>query len=172
MKKWFKVGKIVNTHGIRGEVRVISTTDFEEERYANGSELFIEHPDLKEMIAVVVETHRKHKNFDLLTFEGYTNISQVEKFKGATLKVSEDALGELNEGEFYYHEIIGCHVFTKDGLELGKIIEVLSPGANDVWVIQPKTGGKDILIPYIDEVVKEVNVVEKKVTIELLEGLI
>ncbi|OLO40870.1 ribosome maturation factor RimM [Alkalihalophilus pseudofirmus] len=172
MTKWFKVGKIVNTHGIRGEVRVISTTDFEEERYAIGAELFIEHPEFREMVRVIVETHRKHKNFDLLTFEGYTNISHVEKFKGGSLKVSEDALSELDEGEFYYHEIIGCQVFTEDGLELGKIKEVLSPGANDVWVIQSKTGGKDILIPYIDDVVKEVNIAEKKVIIELLEGLI
>ncbi|MEB1810063.1 MAG: ribosome maturation factor RimM [Bacillaceae bacterium] len=172
MKNWFKVGKIVNTHGIRGELRIISTTDFEEERYAPGAELFIEHPDLRELVPVIVESHRKHKNFDLLTFEGHTNISQVEKFKGGTLKVSEDALGELDEGEFYYHEIIGCQVYTNDGTELGKIKEVLSPGANDVWVIQSKAGGKDILIPYIDDVVKEVNVAEKKVTIELLEGLI
>lgn len=172
MTNWFKVGKIVNTHGIRGELRIISTTDFEEERYAPGSELYIEHPDLREMLPVIVESHRKHKNFDLLIFKGYTNISQVEKFKGGTLKVSEDALGELDEGEFYYHEVIGCQVYTNDGMELGKIKEVLSPGANDVWVIQSKAGGKDILIPYIDDVVKEVNVAEKKVTIELLEGLI
>ncbi|WP_209122409.1 ribosome maturation factor RimM [Alkalihalobacillus sp. BA299] len=172
MTKWFKVGKIVNTHGIRGEVRVISTTDFEEERYASGAELYIEHPALPEMTRVIVETHRKHKNFDLLTFEGYSNISEVEKFKGGLLKVSEAALGELEEGEFYYHEIIGCQVYTEEGRELGKIKEVLSPGANDVWVIQSKEGGKDILIPYIDDVVKDVNITDKIVTIELLEGLI
>ena len=172
MTKWFNVGKLVNTHGINGEVRVISTTDFEEDRYAIGAELYIDHPSLREMKRVIVATHRKHKNFDLLTFEGMKNINDVEKFKGGLLKVSEEALGDLEDNEFYYHEIIGCVVVTEEGDELGKIKEILSPGANDVWVIQAKGGGKDILIPYIEPVVKQVNIEEKKITIHLLEGLL
>lgn len=172
MTNWYRVGKIVNTHGIRGEVRVISTTDFAQERYAIGNKLHIEHPSMKEMVEVIVASHRKHKNFDLLCFEGYSSISDVEKFKGGLLKVSEEALGELEEGEFYYHEIIGCFVFTEEGEELGKVKEILSPGANDVWVIQRKGGGKDILIPYIADVVKTIDTKEKRITVHLLEGLL
>ncbi|MBU8907036.1 ribosome maturation factor RimM [Desertibacillus haloalkaliphilus] len=171
MTKWFKVGKIVNTHGVRGEVRVIATTDFEEERFAIGATLYLEQQNTDERIPLVVASHRKHKNFDLVTFEGYHNINEVESFKGALLKVSEEQLGELDEDEFYYHEIIGSAVVDEKGETIGKVKEILSPGANDVWVVQRKNRGKDLLVPYISDVVKDVNVAEKIITIHLMEGL-
>ncbi|QED47520.1 ribosome maturation factor RimM [Cytobacillus dafuensis] len=171
MEKWFNVGKIVNTHGIRGEARIISKTDFAAERYKSGNKLFLFMPDSNLPLELTVKSHRTHKNFDLLTFEGYDNINQIEKLKGGILKVSESQLGELNQDEYYYHEIIGCTVTTLDGDELGKIREILSPGANDVWVIKGK-GGKEILIPYIEDVVKEVNIKEKSVIIDPIEGLL
>ncbi|WP_246940010.1 ribosome maturation factor RimM [Bacillus pinisoli] len=170
MSKWFNVGKIVNTHGIRGEVRVISTTDFPEERYAKGNTLFIFSQN-EDPIEVKVTGHRVHKNFDLLLFEGYTNVNHVERFKGAMIKIPEDQQGELDEGEFYYHEIIGCTVETVEGEKLGKVKEILSTGANDVWVIQ-RHGQKDALIPYIEEVVKEINTENKLIIIQPMEGLL
>lgn len=171
MTKWFNVGKIVNTHGVRGEVRVISRTDFPEERYKVGNTLYIWKEKENAPLEVKVTSHRQHKTFDLLTFEGYNNVNEVEQFKGALLKVPEEQLGELAEGEYYYHEIIGCTVITEEGETLGKVKEILSPGANDVWVIQrPK--GQDLLIPYIDEVVLQVNIEEKLVTIHVMEGLL
>lgn len=171
MEKWFNVGKIVNTHGIRGEVRVISRTDFPEERYKPGNVLNLFMPKSNTPVELTVKSHRSHKNFDLLTFEGFENINEVEKFRDGILKISEDQLGDLNEGEYYYHEIIGCHVATVAGEELGKVTEILSPGANDVWVVKG-SGGKEILIPYIEDVVKKVDVKEKVITIEPMEGLL
>lgn len=171
MEKWFNVGKIVNTHGIKGEVRVVSRTDFPEERYKIGNVLSLFMPKSSTPIELTVKTHRSHKNFDLLTFEGYENINEVEKFRDGILKVSESQLGDLNEGEYYYHEIIGCNVATIDGEELGKVSEILSPGANDVWVVKGK-GGKELLIPYIEDVVKKVDIKEKIILIEPMEGLL
>ncbi|MGG3738671.1 ribosome maturation factor RimM [Aeribacillus pallidus] len=171
MAKWFNVGKIVNTHGIRGEVRVISRTDFPEERYKKGNTLYIFMPNQSEPIPVIIKSHRTHKSFDLLTFEGYNNINEVEKFKGSLLKISEEQLGELEEGEFYFHEIIGCDVITTDGEVIGQVAEILTPGANDVWVVKGPNR-KEFYIPYIDDVVKEVNIDEKKITIEPMEGLL
>nr|WP_263328010.1 ribosome maturation factor RimM [Neobacillus sp. Marseille-Q6967] len=171
MEKWFNVGKIVNTHGIRGEVRVISRTDFPEERYKAGKRLYLFMPKSNTPIELTVKSHRTHKNFDLLTFEGFENINEVEKFREGILKISEDQLGDLNEGEYYYHEIIGCLVATVNGEELGKVTEILSPGANDVWVVKGK-GGKELLIPYIEDVVKKVDVKEKVILIEPMEGLL
>ncbi len=112
-----------------------------------------------------------HKNFNLLTFEGYENVNDVEKFRDGILKVPENQLGTLDEGEFYFHEIIGCLVFTVHGEEIGKVTEILTPGANDVWVVKPKAG-KDILIPYIDQIVKKVDIKEKIILIEPMEGLL
>ncbi|WP_409305397.1 ribosome maturation factor RimM [Peribacillus sp. SCS-155] len=171
MEKWFNVGKIVNTHGIRGEVRVISRTDFPEERYKIGNTLYLFREGHKEPLELKVESHRKHKNFDLLTFENYTNVNMVEPFRDGILKVDESQLGELEEDEFYFHEILGCTVFTDEGEEIGKIREILTPGANDVWVVKGK-GGKDILIPYIEPVVKEIDISEKKIIITPMEGLL
>lgn len=170
--KWFNVGKIVNTHGIHGEVRVISTTDFREKRYKTGNRLYIFLSDkTASPIEVVVKSHRIHKNFDLLSFEGYDSINAVEKLKGSMIKIPESQLGDLNEGEFYFHEIIGCAVYTEDGEKIGEIKEILTPGANDVWVVKRK-GKKDVLLPYIEEVVKKVDVKEKRVVIFPMEGLL
>jgi len=171
MEKWFNVGKIVNTHGIRGEVRVISRTDFPEERYKKGNTLYIFMEKSKEPIEVIVKSHRVHKSFDLLSFEGYDNINLVEKFKGAMLKVPESQLGELNEGEYYFHEIIGCTVVTEEGETVGTVSEILTPGANDVWVVK-RDNGKEVLIPYIEDVVKKVDVERKTITIRPMKGLL
>ena len=171
MEKWFNVGKIVNTHGIRGEVRVISKTDFPDKRYKEGNSLFLFKIGQKEPAELKITAHRKHKNFDLLTFEGIDNVNQAEMLRDGILKVPEAELGELEENEFYFHEIIGCTVFTDEGEEVGTITEVLTPGANDVWVIKRKQG-KDVLIPYIGQIVKEVDPASKKVIIAPMEGLL
>ncbi|MFC4320205.1 ribosome maturation factor RimM [Litchfieldia salsa] len=171
MDNWFNVGKIVNTHGIKGEVRVVSRTDFADERYRVGNDLYLFFPEKQEPVHVVVKSHRTHKQFDLLEFEGFDNVNQVEVFKNALIKVPEEQLTELDEGEFYFHQIIGCTVITESGEEIGKITEVLTPGANDVWVVKGKNG-KEILIPYIEDIVKEINIDEKRIRIEVMEGLL
>ena len=171
MEKWFNVGKIVNTHGIKGEVRVISRTDFAEERYKTGNILYLFQEGKERPVELKITSHRKHKNFDMLTFEGYYNVNQVEPFKEGLLKVPESYLSPLDEDEYYFHEIIGCKVITTDGTELGTVKEILTPGANDVWVVKAPRG-KEVLIPYIKDVVKEINVSDKVITIEPMEGLL
>lgn len=169
--EWYNVGKIVNTHGIRGEVRVISSTDFPEERYAVGNKLSLFQEGKKTPLVLTVATHRQHKNFDLLTFEGYLTIEMVEAFRGGILKVSENQLTDLEGNEFYFHEIMGCTVFGIDGQEIGVVTDILQTGANDVWTVTPEKG-KAHYIPYIEDVVKEVDVDEKKIVIDVLDGLL
>lgn len=125
MTDYLNVGKIVNTQGIKGEVRVISKTDFPEERYQKGATLLL-FQEKKAPIELVVKSHRKHKNFDILSFEGHPNINDVEKYRDGILKVAKDNLAELAEDEFYYHQIIGATVYDETGSELGKIKEILS----------------------------------------------
>jgi 16S rRNA processing protein RimM len=168
---WYNVGKIVNTHGIRGEVRVMSRTDFPEERYAKGARLALFMPGAKEPVMLTVASHRVHKNFDLLTFEGHTSINDVEKYRDGILKVSDEDLGELEEGEFYYHEIIGCTVVDQEGREIGKVTEVLETGANDVWAVKPPEG-KMHYIPYIEDVVLEIDPENGRIVIDPIEGLL
>ncbi|SEM66504.1 16S rRNA processing protein RimM [Ligilactobacillus sp. WC1T17] len=165
---YYQVGKIVNTHGIKGEVRVLSSSDFTDERFKAGNTLYLfDKGTLKQ--EVVVKIHRKHKQFDLLTFEGLEDINAVEKFKGYDLKISQAQQAELEEGSYYYHQIIGLKVVTLEGAEVGTISEILAPGANDVWVV--KQGQKEILLPVIDDVIKKVDLAKGEVIIDLLEGL-
>ncbi|MWV43580.1 ribosome maturation factor RimM [Paenibacillus sp. HJL G12] len=165
------VGKIVNTHGIKGEIKVLPHTDFPEIRFAKDSELLIVPADGKAPLPVTVQSSRFHKNMYIVKLEGYEHINEVEKFKGSMLKVTQDDLVELPDDEYYFHQIVGCHVVTDEDKDLGVITEILTPGANDVWVVK-SSDGKSILIPYIDDVVLDVNVKDKKVRVHLMEGLL
>ena len=165
-----KVGKIVNTHSLKGEVKVISSTDFEEERFKKGSKLLITRGN-QLIREVVVESYRNHKNFLLVKFEEIDSVEEAEKLKNLQIKIDSTEVGELEENEFYFHEIIGCQVFDENDKNLGEIIDILTPGANDVWVIKGENG-KEILIPYIEDVVKKIDITSKKVNIEVMEGLI
>ncbi|MFC4354431.1 ribosome maturation factor RimM [Chryseomicrobium palamuruense] len=170
MTEWLNVGKIVNTHGIRGEVRVMSSTDFPEERFKKGSELALFDGE-KLLMTLKVTSHRTHKNFDLLTFEGMTNINDVEKFRNHFLKVNKDQLNELEDHAYYYHEIMGCRVVSTEGQEIGEVTEILATGANDVWEVTPSKGKKHY-IPYIAQVVQEIDIEEKKIVIDVMEGML
>ncbi|MFA1818593.1 ribosome maturation factor RimM [Virgibacillus oceani] len=167
--RMFNVGKIVNTHGIRGEVKVIRITDFEE-RFEPGNIVFAEMKN-EAPIQLTIKTHRLHKGFDLLTFHNYNNINDIEYLKGLFLKIEESQLTELEKNEYYYHEIIGCEVFTRHDERIGTVKEILSPGANDVWIVK-QPNGKEVLIPYIEDVVKEIHINTQKIIIEPMEGLL
>lgn len=172
-EQYYLVGKIVNTQALRGEVRVMATTDFPEERFKIGATLAIFNGD-KLVETVEVDGHRLHKNFNLLHFKGKDNINDVEKFKGFDLKVAgtEREADELDENEFYYDDIIGLEVYTTDETYLGKVREITSLPSNDVWAIQRPNKGKDILIPYIEDIVLEIDLDANRVVIEPMDGLI
>ena len=155
--EYYNVGKIVNTHGVRGEVRVLATTDFIDERFAKGNTLYLQQSG--EPLPLTIESTRQHKGFVLVKFVGYDNINGVEQFRDHELMVSADD-----------QQIIGLDVETTDGRHLGKIKEILSPGANDVWVVE-RPEKRDLLLPVIDDVVKNVDLDKNLVTVELMEGL-
>ncbi|WP_195573101.1 ribosome maturation factor RimM [Paenibacillus sp. 1001270B_150601_E10] len=166
----FTVGIMVNTQGIRGEVKIVPHTDFAEERFAPKSKLILVHEATNQQVPVTVERSRLHKNMYVVKFKEFDNINEVEKYKSWLIKISAEEREELEEGEYYYSDIIGCMVVTEDGEELGPIKEILAPGANHVWVVKlPK--GKELLLPVIDPVILDVNVEEKRVTVHLMEGL-
>ncbi|SDM96961.1 16S rRNA processing protein RimM [Paenibacillus sp. yr247] len=168
-EKLVTVGRIVNSHGIRGELKVVPETDFPE-RFDKGNALIIVDSQNKQT-PVTVQTSRLHKNMFILQFDQFSNINDVEKFKGSLLKIEAKDQQPLEEGEYYYHEIIGCKVVTEEGQELGLVSEVLTPGANDVWVVSlPK--GKQLLLPVIDDVILDVDITLKTIHIHLMEGLL
>lgn len=165
-----KVGKIINTHGLKGEVKVLSSTDFENERFKKDTSLLITRGN-QVIREVIVESYRNHKNMILVKFEDINSIEEAEKLKNLQIKVELSDDNSLEENEFYFYEIIGCEVFDESSNLLGVISEILTPGANDVWVIKSNLG-KEILIPYIEDVVKKIDVENKRIDIEVMEGLI
>lgn len=166
MEKLYNVGKIVGTHGIKGEVKIMSITDFPEKRYQVGGVLYVEdetHP-------MKIQSMRVHKGMYLIKFEEIKDLTEAENYRNKILKAQrqEDDLGER---EFYYSDIIGLTVVDNNLGELGKISEIMAPGANDVWVVKSKKY-KEVLIPYIPSVVLDVNLKDGKVIVELPEGLV
>ena len=166
---YFNVGKIVNTQGLQGEMRVLSVTDFAEERFKKGNKLALFDKKDQFVMDVEIASHRKAKNFDIIKFKGMYHINDIEKFRDFSLKVAEEDLSDLEDGEFYYHEIIGLEVYENDVL-LGTIKEILQPGANDVWVVKRK-GKRDLLLPYIPPVVLEIDIKQGRGDVEIPEGL-
>ncbi|MFD1471153.1 ribosome maturation factor RimM [Companilactobacillus mishanensis] len=167
--KLYRVGKIVNTHGIKGELRIVAITDFPEERFKPGSTLFMKQNNgLKEF---KVESSRKHKNFILVKFEGFDNINDVEQFKNYELFTNSEISTELKDGEFLYNQIIGLKVIDQELGEIGTVSEIMELGPNDVWVVKGRKY-KEVLIPYIDDVVKNVDLENQVVNVEIPDGLI
>lgn len=164
----YTIGTIMNTHGIKGEVKINPSTDFNS-RFNPGEIVYLPIKDRE--LELTIKKSRSHKQQLLVQFEGYESIQQVEEWKGSHLYIKSSQQKQLKENEYYYHEIIGCEMVTTEGMRLGEITSILAPGANDVWVVQDEKD-QEYLIPYIADVVKKVDVQNKKVTIELMEGLI
>jgi len=163
-----EVGKIVNTHGIKGEVKIKSNSDFTDKRFQPGEIVEIARKD-KAPLEFKIASYRMHKGLHMLSFEGINNINDIEYLKGETLLQERDHEEiELGEHEFYYSDIIGCTVFNED-TPIGRVIEIFETGANDVWVVK---GDKEYLIPYIADVVKEIDVEGRRIQITPMEGLL
>ena len=169
MTEYLNLGEIVNTHGIKGEVRVQSITDKAEERYQPGNKLLINHGS-NNVEEVTVQSHRKHKSFDLLTFEEFDSINEVEAFKSKMLQVARENLPELEEGLFYESDLLNLEVVTEDGEKIGKLKEVLFLPANDVWVVS-RSGKKNLLLPVIESVIVKVDLDASEIIVNILEGL-
>ncbi|APU71187.1 ribosome maturation factor RimM [Companilactobacillus crustorum] len=168
-EKLYRVGTIVNTHGIKGELRVIPITDFPEDRFKSGAKLYLKNKD--QTLEFTVESSRPHKSFILLKLKGYDNINDVEKYVKSELFADGEEVSDLNEGEFLYKQIIGLTVVDKELGEVGKVTEIMELGSNDVWVVKsPKY--KEILLPYIDDVIKKVDLDNQVVEVEIPDGLI
>lgn len=168
---FYNIGKIVNTQGLKGELRVIATTDFPTQRFANGQTVYVtaNRPEAKQE-ALTIAAARLYKSFILVTFKGLNDINLVEQYKGSELYVTEAQQQPLPDGQYYYHEIIGLRVIDEHQREIGVVKEILAPGANDVWVVK-RPGKSDLLLPVIDPVVKKVDIQAGSIKIEMMAGL-
>ena len=161
-----EVGQIVGTHGIKGEVKIKAYTDFADERFAPGKKIRLEKG--KHSVELEVESHRIHKNMDLVKFIGLDNINDVEKYRDYIVYASQD--DELEEGEFYYSDIIGCQVYDENETHLGEVIHILEMPTQDILEIEdPK--GKTFMVPYVDAFIIDEDYDIDRLVIRLIEGM-
>ncbi|WP_347993413.1 ribosome maturation factor RimM [uncultured Eubacterium sp.] len=168
MEKYFRVGVIANTHGIRGEVKVYPTTD-DINRFKKLKKCILDTG--KEYIDLNVESVKFFKNMVILKFKEYNNINDVECYKGKDILVSRDNAVKLEKGEYYIADILGAKVILEDGSEFGVLEYVMQTGANDVYVVKT-LDNKEVLLPKIDECVKKLDIENKIVTVHIMKGLL
>lgn len=158
-----EIGKVVNTHGIRGELKIQPWCD-DPEIYDELEYIYIDGKKYN------ITRNRLHKNCEIVAVEGINNINEAELLKNKIVTVEREALPELPEGTYYIADLLGLKVKTADGEVLGVIEEVISTGSNDVYQVK-REGKKPLLLPVIDEVVNEVNLDGGFVIVTLMKGL-
>lgn len=166
MEDYFRVGVIANTHGIRGEVKVFPTTE-DPQRFKGMKEIILDTGSEKKVLEVA--SARFFKNLVILKFKGIDSINDIEKYKGKDLLVTRENAIPLNEGEYYIADIIGATVVTEDGAQFGILKDVLTTGANDVYVVDHE--GTEVLLPVIPDCVLERDMEQKIVTVHIMKGL-
>ena len=162
---WLVVGKIVAAFGTKGEVRVMSQTDFPR-RFDPGAELWVERDERR----FIVEHCRWQKGQAVLKLSAVGDRDQAEELRGRYLRVPGSDLAELEEGEYYLFQLMGLRASTEDGRELGRIKDVLQTGANDVYIVDTPAG--ELLLPAIKDVVKSVDLAAGRMVVHLLPGLL
>ncbi len=163
--EWLIVGKILAAFGTRGEVRVLSQTDFPE-RFEPGARLFVE----REPEPFRVEHSRWHKGQAVIKLAEVADRNRAEELRGRYLRVPGDDLAKLSSDQFYVFQIVGLNVVTEDGRELGPVAEVLETGANDVYAVRTERG--ELLLPAIEEVIRQVDLEGGRLVVHLLPGLL
>lgn len=153
------IGKLVNTHGIKGEVRIISDFPYKERVFKSGIKLYIG----KFYEEVTISSYRKHKNYDMCLFNEYNYINDVLKFKGSNVYVRREDV--LDEKEYAYEDLIGMKCIYNEK-EIGIVSDILDNKAHKLLVINGK------YIPMIPNFVSEVNVKDKEIILNNLEGLL
>lgn len=124
-----------------------------------------------QQLPLKVRSRRWHRNDLLIAFEGYDTPEEVGIFRNQYIQVSADDRPPLPQGEFYHHQLLGLRVFSEQDDSLGEITEILSTGANDVLVVSSEKHG-EILIPFIDDAIVDVNLERGEMRVHLLPGLL
>lgn len=162
------IGKILKTRGVHGELKVLPLTD-SLERFNELKEVIITSPDGND-VKCKINRVRYQKGFALLSLEGCGSIDEANRFINWSVRIPKEQVRELSSNQYYWSDLIGMMVYSDAGLLVGEIIDVFSTGSNDVFVVKGKK--KELLIPATLEVVKDVDVKNKRMTIHIIKGLI
>ena len=168
MQKRLEVGQIVNTFGIKGEVKVTPFTN-DIKRFDDLKKVYV--TSKKDSKLYKVENVRYHKNMVLLKLEGINNPEDAEMLKNSYLEIDREDAIPLEEGTYFIADLIGLEVYSDEGNLLGKVEDIYNTGSNDIYVVKDELG-KQILLPGIKEVIKDVQIENAKIIVHLIPGLI
>jgi 16S rRNA processing protein RimM len=165
--EYIKVGRIINTHGIRGELKVFPLTD-NLDRFDDLKIVYIGNNKEK----VEIEQVKYHKGLAIIKLKEFHNINQVLKFKDDFLYIDVEDKVELPEDHYFIFDIVDCNVYDTEGRKIGVVTDVLQYTSNDVYVVKDKEKNKEYLIPAVKEFVVDIDVENKKIIIDPIEGMI
>lgn len=168
MEEYFEIGQIVNTNGLKGMLKVKPFTDNIKE-FEDFKSIYIQRKS--ELIEFKIEMVKYVKNMVLLKLEGIDDINEAEKYRNLYIKVNRNVMPKLPEDSYYIVDLLECEVYTVEGEHLGKVDDVFNTGSNDVYIIKNELG-KQILLPAIGEVIKNVDIPNRKITVKLMKGLV
>lgn len=168
MVKYFEIGQIVNTFGIKGQVKVVPFTD-DMERFEELKEIYIEKKS--ELKLFQIEKVNYSKNVVLLKLKGIDSIEEANKYRNCYLKIDRKNARKLPEGTYFIVDLLGLDVYTDENKLLGKVDDIYSTGSNDIYVVKDELG-KQILLPAIKDVLKQVDLENKKIIVHIIDGLI
>ena len=163
-----EIGQIVNTFGIKGMVKVKPFTD-DIRRFDELKTVYVEKNS--NQTEYEIEEVKYHKDMVLIKFKGIDKVEQAEMLRNSYLTVSRDSVEKLEEGRYYIVDLLGLEVYTDEQILLGTLEDIFNTGSNDIYVVKDKQG-KQILLPAIQDVVKQIDIENKKIIIHLLPGLI
>ena len=168
MTKYLEIGQIVNTFGIKGMVKVKPFTD-NIERFNNLEKIYIKNKSGQ--TGYKIQEVKYHKNMVLIKFEGIENPEQADLLRNSYLIVDRETEEPLEPGRYYIVDMIGLDVFTDDNEYLGKLEDIYNTGSNDIYVVKNELG-KQVLLPAIEDVIKNIDMDNKKVIVHLIPGLV
>ena len=164
--EYIRLGKIINTHGIKGDLKIDLETDFFKERFALGNTVYL--LDDGEYRPLEVVRSRIHKGYGLVSFKGLEDINLVEGFKNKELYYPLDQIKPLDDG-YYFRQIIGLEAHDDQGNLLGQVIAMEQTRMYNLMRI--KKDDKEVLVPFTDVFVKEVDEEKNRIIINVIEGL-
>lgn len=168
MQEFLEIGQIVNTFGIKGMVKVKPFTD-DITRFDRLEKVYVETKNIKKEYEI--EEVKYHKDMVLIKFKGIDKVEEAEILRNSYLKVNRKDEPKLEEGTYYIVDLIGLDVYSDEGKLLGKLNDIFNYGSSDIYEVKDELG-KQLLLPAISDVIKEINLQEKKIVVHILEGLI
>lgn len=170
MMEYITTGKIVNTRGLKGELKVYSSTDFAALRYKKGKEvlLFNEESGMREKFKVMA--YNDFDGFDYLFLQGIDTIEKANQYRGYLVQILKEKAGKLKQGLYYHFDLLNCEVLNQTGESIGFVSEVVDNGAQKLLRI--KRNSTTSLIPFIEKFILKVDIENKQITIQEIEGLL